>query len=123
MRQRGPDAEMGGASMTWLALAAITVAAAVGFTVLALRVQEHAVSGPIFRNYPRLHRKGQSYMAWFICAVAALVIVGGLTYGTRHHAQVATNAPPQTTGQSGPSTNLTPVPPKPTDNEPATDGL
>src|SRR3974390_1241177 len=56
----------GRGSMTWLALAAITVAAAIGFVVLALTVNEHAGSGPI--NHPPL-QKGQSYVAWFICAV------------------------------------------------------
>jgi hypothetical protein len=109
--------------MTWLVLAAITVAAAVGSSVLALTVQEHAVSDSTIRNHP--HRSGydQSYAPWVIAALAALIIVGGLTYRTRHHAQVATNDPPQTTGQSAPSTSLAPLPPKPTANEPATDGL
>jgi hypothetical protein len=107
--------------MTWLVLAAITVAAAIGFAVLALMVQEHAASDPTIRRRPHRYGYDQSYVPWVMASLAVLVIVGGLTYGTRHHAQVAMNS--QTTGQSGPSPSLAPVPPKPTANAPATDGL
>ena len=56
------------------------------------------------RNPPRYQRDSTNYSGWVLAAIAVLVVIAAIAYGTSDRSRTASTKPPDTTtGQSSPA--------------------